>query len=135
MATKCAGFTNAGKSCQGTPLPGGTLCFVHDPAMAERRQQGSVKGGQGKSAKARARKQLRDAVMAPNDVAGLLSLSMQKVAVGKMEANVGSALASMAKALMAVQETSELTDRLAALEHAAGIEADNVTSFPDRRRA
>jgi len=114
-------------------LPSGTLCFVHDPALAERRQQGSVKGGHGKGAKARARKQLRDAVMAPNDVAGLLSLSMQKVAVGKMEANVGSALASMAKALMAVQETAELADRLAALEHAAGIEPDNVTSFLDRR--
>jgi hypothetical protein len=133
MATKCAGYTKAGKPCQGTPLPGGTLCFVHDPAMAERRQQGSIKGGRGKSAKVRAQRQLRDSVMAPADVSGLLSISMQKVATGVMEPGVGTALASMAKALMSVQETAQLADRLAALERAAGIEADNVTSFPDRR--
>lgn len=135
MATKCAGFTNAGKPCQGTPLPGRTLCFVHDPAMAERRQQGAVKGGRGKSAKVRARRQLRDSVMAPNDVAGLLSISMQKVATGVMEPGVGTALASMAKALMSVQETAELEGRLAALEQAAGIEPDNVTSIDERRQA
>ncbi len=135
MAAKCAGFTNAGKPCRGTPLPGGTLCFVHDPGMAERRRQGSIKGGIGKSAKVRAQRQLRDSVMDPNDVSGLLSISMKKVATHAMEPGVGTALASMARALMAVQETAQLSDRLAELERLVGIEPDNVTSLQERRRA
>jgi len=134
MPTQCAGLNKDRKPCQGTPLPGGTLCFAHDPAMAERRQQGSVKGGRGKSAKVRAQRQLRDSVMAPADVSGLLSISMQKVATGVMEPGVGTALASMAKALMSVQETTQLSDRLTELERAAGIEPNNVISM-ERRRA
>lgn len=134
MAKQCAGFTKAGKPCRGKALPGGALCFVHDPAMAERRQQGSIKGGIGKSAKVRARRQLRDSVMDPADVSGLLSISMQKVATGAMEPGVGTALGSMAKALMSVQETAQLSDRLGELERLAGIEPGNVISM-ERRRA
>jgi hypothetical protein len=132
MATKCAGFRKDSKPCQGTPLPGRALCFAHDPAMAERRQQGSVKGGRGKSSKVRAQRQLRDSVMAPADVSGLLSISMMKVASGVMEPGTGTALASMAKALMAVQETAQLGDRLAELERMAGIEPNNVIAMERR---
>lgn len=118
MDVKCAGTTKAGKPCRGTPLPGREWCFVHDPALAERRHQASVKGGLGKSAKVRAQKQLRDAVMDLDDVAGLLSLSMRKVATGTMEPSVGTALGAMARALITVRESGEVTQQIAELQEA-----------------
>jgi hypothetical protein len=79
-------------------------------ALAERRQEGCVRGGMGKSAKVRARKQLRDAVMDMDDIAGLLSLSMQNVATGKMEPAVSNALGNMSRALLAIREATEVDE-------------------------
>lgn len=137
MATKCPALTRTGAPCRGTPRHGREHCFSHDPEIADRRHQGSIRGGFGKRATVRARKKLRDAEMEPRDVAGLLCLAMHEVSAGTMEPGVGQALGSMARSLMAVQETCLLSDRLAELEHAAGIEPANVIALDamERRRA
>lgn len=110
-------------------MPGSRYCFAHDPAMAERRAEGRRQGGAGKANTARARKHLRASALEPADVHGLLSGAMVKVATGHMEPGVGTALASMAKALVSIHETTLLTQRIEDLERAAGITPDNVTEF------
>lgn len=124
---KCSATRSDGNPCQGAARRGSQWCFAHDPALAERRQRGAVKGGEGKRTAVRARKQFRGSSLAPADIHGLLSGALVKVADGEMEPGVGTALATMARALVSVQEAAVLLERVEELERAAGIEPANVT--------
>ena len=42
---KCAGITQAGTACKGTPIDGSQWCYVHHPAHAEERRKNGSKGG------------------------------------------------------------------------------------------
>jgi hypothetical protein len=129
MPGKCSALTGDGNPCKGTPVRGSEWCFSHHPDLAERRRQGAVKGGEGKSSAARARKHLRGSSLDPADVHGLLSAALVKVSEGKMEPVVGNALANMSKALVVIEETTVLTARLEELERRAGIEPSNVVQM------
>jgi hypothetical protein len=133
MDTHCIATRKNGEPCKGTPLAGRPYCFSHDPDLAERRAEGRAQGGYGKSTSARARKHLRSASLEASDIHGLLSDALVKVSEGEMEPNVGTALASMAKALVSIHEATMLTERIEELERAAGITPANVT--PMRRTA
>jgi len=127
MDTHCIAIRKTGEPCKGSPLAGRPYCFSHDPELAEQRAEGRAQGGYGKSNSARARKRLRGLAMDPIDVNGLLSDCLLKVAAGEMDPGVGQAVASMSRALMAVQETSLLAEQVQELERAAGIEPSNIT--------
>lgn len=126
MADKCSGITKAGNRCPTTALPGRPYCLFHDPQAADLRRAGAVKGGQGKSNQARARKGIPDA-MAADELGGYLSLLFKGVMGGRIEARVGTAAATIARALLEVRNVTEIETRLAELEAAAGID--------ERRRA
>jgi hypothetical protein len=121
MANQCAATTQAGKPCAATPRPGRTLCAWHSPDFAEQRRTWSAKGGANKSNKARASRDLADAGLTMPEVGGLLSGALKKVADGTMEPGVGTALATLARAIVAVQEAGALEDRLSQLEVRAGL--------------
>jgi len=93
----------------------------HDPLRAGDRVEWSRRGGQQRSNRARAAKQLPDGVMTPVELRGLLGLVLKGVIAGTLEPGVGNAAANLARAMTAIQETQEFEERLAALEQRADI--------------
>ncbi len=121
MASHCQGKNRDGAPCSAHAYEGETWCRWHDPARATERAAWSRKGGAARSNKARARRQLADAVLTINDLDGLLCRALVQVAGAKMEPNVGSAMATIAKTVVAIRTAGDLERRLEELERAAGI--------------
>jgi len=120
MAAKCLAIAKSGSRCSRPALAGGVFCLMHSPDHAEMRREASRKGGRNRSAQARARAATPEA-MAPDELAGWLSLIFKQVLVGKLEPRVGSAAAGIAKVMLQTRELVEVEERLLALEDAAGL--------------
>ena len=116
MASHCQGKNRDGAPCSAHVYEGETWCRWHDPARATERAAWSRKGGAARSNKARARRQLADAVMSIEDMDAFLCASMVKVAAGRMEPNVGSAVATIAKTVVGIRTAGDLERRLEQLE-------------------
>ncbi len=86
------------------------------------RQAWSVRGGEGRSNRKRATRNLAGEALSIPEVTGLLSVAMKKVATGTMEPGVGNALANLARAIVATQQAGDLEARVAELE--ARLDAD-----------
>jgi hypothetical protein len=99
MAVVCAAITKAGSRCRRPVLPGKAHCLMHDPESAELRREASRKGGRHRSAKARAAKALPEA-LTPEELTAWLSQAFKSVLVGRMEPKVGTACATLAKAIL-----------------------------------
>jgi len=121
MADRCLGQTKDGTSCAAKPLPGSDRCPWHDPAWADRRQEWSKKGGRAKSNARRAKKSLPADIMTDDELLSWLGVAFRAVIGGKMQPNVGTAAASIAKAMVIVRQSSELEARLLELEQRAGV--------------
>ena len=104
MAERCVGTNKAGQPCSAKPLPDSDRCPWHDPAWAERRWEWSIRGGHGKSNRSRAKKQLPAGVLSTDELRGVLGITIAKVLKGDVEPGVGSAVASLARAYVAVTE-------------------------------
>jgi hypothetical protein len=120
MAARCSAIARSGSRCASPVLPGSAYCFVHDPAAADRRREASKKGGKARSTKARAAKQIPEAMSAA-DLAGWLSLLFISVMTGRIEPKIGTACATIARTLHEVRHATELEERLAELEQRAGV--------------
>jgi hypothetical protein len=120
MAAKCQAIARSGSRCNSPVLPASQWCWVHDPAAADRRREASKKGGKARSAKARAAKQIPDAMDAET-LAGWLSLLFTNVMAGRIEPKIGTACATIARILLEVRTTTELEQRLSELEARAGV--------------
>ncbi len=114
-AERCQAITKNGSPCGATPVPGDTLCAWHSPAWAEKRREWSKKGGAGRSNQARAKKQLPDNVLTLQEVQALLGLTFKGVISGRIEPGVGTAAASIAKAMVAVAGVAEIEGQIAEL--------------------
>jgi len=84
--------------------------------LESQRQAERASGGAARSNKARARKQLADAVLTINDLDGLLCRALVQVAAGKLEPGVGTSMAGIARTITTIRTASELESRLSALE-------------------
>ena len=104
MADRCVGTNKSGKACSAKPLPGSDRCPWHDPAWDERRKEWSVRGGHGKSNRARAKKALPAGVLSNDELRGVVGITIAKVLQGTVEPGVGSSVASLARAYVAVTE-------------------------------
>ena len=120
MDSKCKAPNRTGKPCSATHFKDG-YCRWHHPDLEAQRAAERAAGGQARSNKARARRQLADAVLTINDLDGLLCRALVQVAAGKMEPGVGSSMAGIAKTVVAIRQASELERRLEELERVAGI--------------
>jgi hypothetical protein len=112
---KCAAITAAGGACKGTPVSGGSYCYVHDPATkAERKRSGSRGGRLG----GRGRPQM--------EIAGIKK-QLQTIADGVLDGSVNRAdgavvaqiLGVLIKAMnteLAIKEQLEVVGRLEELE-------------------
>ena len=123
MASQCQGTSRTGEPCSAHVYEGQTWCRWHDPNRAEERAEWSRKGGEARSNKQRARKQLAAAVLSIDDLDAFLCLALQRVGTGAMEPNVGSAMASIAKTITTIRSTADFEKRLEDLERAAGIDS------------
>ena len=121
MAIRCLGTNQSGGPCGGYLPKGSTWCLWHDPDREAEREEWRRRGGENRSNKARARKQLAGQVMSVSDMDAFLCASMVKVAAGRMEPNVGSAVATLAKTVVAIRTAGETERRIEDLERQAGI--------------
>ena len=120
MDRTCKSPNRAGGPCGAQHYRDG-WCRWHHPELEAQRQAERAAGGQARSNKVRARRQLADAVLTINDLDGLLCRALVQVAAGKVEPGVGSAMATIAKTITGIRQAGELERRLEELERAAGI--------------
>jgi len=120
MDKRCKEANRSGKPCGALHFRDG-YCRWHHPDLAAQRQMERAAGGQSRSNRARARKQLQDSVMSITDLDGMLCRALVQVAAGRMEPNVGSAMAGIAKTVVGIRTAGEIEKRLEELERQAGI--------------
>ncbi len=118
MAAKCAAITRKGSPCPSPPLPDSAWCWVHSSDLAEARRDASRKGGVARGNRERARKALPPA-LTPEELQSLVSLTIERVIAGQTEPAIGNCVASLARALVVVQEATTVEARLRELEQAA----------------
>lgn len=105
MASKCQGTNINGEPCSARPVLADGYCYWHSPARAADRAENNRKGGQAKSNKARAKKNIPEG-MTTADVAGYLGVVFRGVITGRVEPGVGTAAAAVARAMIAVTEAA-----------------------------
>jgi len=59
--------------------------------------------------------------MTPNEIQGFVAVAMRGVMVGSITPGIANAVASLARAAVAVREASEVETRIAELEQRAGV--------------
>ena len=121
MAERCVGVNKSGQPCSAKPLPGSDRCPWHDPAWDERRKAWSIRGGHGKSNRARAKKQLPADLMTDDEIRAWLGVAFKRVIAGAMEPGVATAAGSVARAMVAVKQAGELEERMRAIERQLGL--------------
>jgi hypothetical protein len=100
----CTALTREGKPCSARPRPGSDRCPWHDEGLSEQRRTWSARGGSRRSNAARAKKELPAGVLTNDQLRGVLGLTIAKVLKGDVEPGVGSSVASLARAYVAVTE-------------------------------
>jgi hypothetical protein len=120
MDTRCREHNRAGGPCGAQHYKDG-YCRWHHPDLDAQRQAERAAGGQARSNKARAKKQLSEQVMSIGDIDAVLCLALKKVVVGTMPPGVGGAMAGIAKAVVTIRTAGDLERRLEALELQAGV--------------
>ncbi len=115
MVDRCLGRNRDGSPCSAQPRAGG-YCLWHDPAGAADRAEWRRRGGQGRSHLSRAGKR---APKTHRDVQEALLRAMAGVEAGELEPARATALATLARAFLAVAEAGELEARLTELERRA----------------
>lgn len=115
MHGRCMGTNRDGSPCSGQARPGRSMCAWHDPQLAADRAAWRRKGGQSRSNKARAKKALPDNVLSMVEIQGLLGLAFKGVMTGKLEPNVGTVLANLARTMAQVAGVAEIEEQIAEL--------------------
>ncbi len=114
-ARRCSGQNKDESPCSAAVQPGRAYCVWHDPARADDRARWQVEGGRARSNRARARKHLQE-TRDLREVDALLCASLTSVLAGRITPGVGTAAASIARAIVAVRTAHDLEARLAAIE-------------------
>ena len=120
MPEKCQATAASGNQCAARPRPGRPFCLWHDPEAEALRREIARKGGASRSNKARARRQFGEPLTLA-DVQGALSLALRGVLSGRLEPGIGTAVATIARAMTSVATAADFEARLAELERAAGV--------------
>jgi hypothetical protein len=119
---KCTATNRDGVTpCSADARPGSRYCTWHDPALAEQRAQWSREGGRAKSNQRRARKELALAADGVAQLPAVLFRALGRVEAGDLEPAVANSMATIARAIVTVQQAHELEERLSSLEARAGI--------------
>ena len=128
LSGRCAATTQSGTPCNAQPVRLSGFCWWHDPATDAERQGGRRLGGKGKSNAARAKRGYADGALTPAEVEGLIGTTLTGVLAGRVTPGQAQAVASLARAAVAVREAGEVEERLAALERHAGTDGRGRTA-------
>lgn len=110
---QCTAIRQDGQPCQSFALPGSAYCFSHDPGRAEERRTARAKGGRHRGKVHRFRALLPPRLV---PVFERLEAAMGAVERGTLTPSQAQALAALARAMVAVLESSELAERLREIE-------------------
>jgi hypothetical protein len=113
MPATCEATRRDGERCQTRIVGNGPYCFGHDPAMREKRTAARRQGGQNKANRIRLAK-IMPLRLVP--VWEQLEQALADVLTGDLDPKQASAAASVARALVAVQQAGEVEERLRKLE-------------------
>ena len=116
MVERCLGHNRDGSPCSAAPQSANAYCLWHDPARAADRAEWRRRGGQGRSHLSRAGKRIPKT---HRDVQEALLRALAAVEAGELEPARATALATLARAFLAVAEAGELEARLTELERRA----------------
>lgn len=120
MVTRCLATNERGERCQAQPVRASGYCYWHDPALAGERDRKRREGGANRSNARRMKKQLGAESLALADVDALLCVALKGVLAGRIEPGVGTAAATIAKAIISGRQATELEERLVDLERRLG---------------
>ena len=111
----CRGTRRDGTACQAPPHAIGPdgYCWAHSPAKRDERRAARAKGGERRSNASRAGAALPKDLA---DVRATLLAALGKLETGELEPRTAQAMASIARALVAVQEAGALERATVALE-------------------
>lgn len=113
-AAKCAGVRVDGSNC-GSVIVGETgFCFAHHPDLEAKRRAARERGGVNSSNVRRLRRHVAGSAL--RDVFDRLETALGETHAGALAPQRATAMASLARAMVAVLEVSELEERLEQLE-------------------
>jgi hypothetical protein len=112
-ANRCQARRRDGQPCGSFALPGSGYCFTHDPDRAAERIEARRRGGQHTGRAYRFRSLLPPRLV---PVFERLEAAMISVEAGTLTPSQATALAALARAMVAVLESSELAERLKEIE-------------------
>jgi hypothetical protein len=109
---RCDARTKGGAPCRATPTGSG-LCFAHDPALSDKRQQARRRGGSNSAHRVRF-----SSAMSPllADVLDFIITAMRDVTGGGLDHRRAQAVAALAGAAVRTYESGSLEQRLRDLE-------------------
>jgi len=113
---RCKSKTRNEESCQGFAMDDG-YCFSHSPALEKKRLEARAKGGKNSARAARLRALVPPRLMPVYD---RLEKTLEEVHGGKLESKQAQAMASLARAMVAVLTSGELEERVRGLEDRIG---------------
>ena len=119
---QCRGTNTAGQPCSARAQPGRDWCQWHDPTRETERAQWRSQGGKARSHRNTAARELKRYAVDMGSLRGTLFHALKRVESGDLEPGVGNSMATIARAIVAVSQATDLEDRLAALEQRAGIQ-------------
>ena len=109
---RCKSLARNGEPCRGYALEDG-YCFSHSPALEKKRLEAKARGGRNSARAARLRGLVPPRLMSVYD---RLETALVEVHSGKLESKQATAMAAIARAMVAVLTSGELEERLRSLE-------------------
>lgn len=110
---RCIARRRDGKPCSALALGASPYCFAHDPERESERIEARRKGGRNSASLARIRGLLPPRLL---PVYETLERALAQVHDGTLEPRRASAMAALARAMVAVLTAGELEERVRALE-------------------
>lgn len=109
----CAGTRRDGTSCTNQILSDGTFCFAHSLTRAEERAKARQRGGRNKGSAARIARLVPPRLIAVYDA---LETALSEAHAGAITPQQATAMAAIARAMVAVLSAGEVEQRLRDVE-------------------
>ena len=125
---RCRAHNKDGGPCGAMPQTHTPFCQWHDPERVEERAEWNRKGGKATSTEAKARRTLKAGVLTAEDLRARLGVVFVDVVEGRTEPAVGTAAATIARALLDVARVADVEEQVAQIRR-------DMAAFAERRGA
>jgi hypothetical protein len=114
MSKHCRAKTKAGKLCKASPVERGLCAFHADPKRAA--ELGRIGGRKNRLHESRSEPEPVRPPQTPKEVKNLLAEAMAGIHAGRLQPKIASVMAYVGTALLKAFETTDLQERIEALE-------------------